>query len=101
MKKKKLTALGNIFIIGHQTSMFGRVFNLVPIDALSIAQVFVLQNNNRPGVDPLEGAESKRDEGSLDNIKRGEVLGELSSTDNLQVPEVPQIGKVFVITLYI
>lgn len=70
-----------------------------PPDVFGEAEMFVLQDGDRSGVQPLERSQLERPETRLHYVQRGEVVVERPPADDFQVPEVGQIGEVVVVGL--
>lgn len=86
-------------IVRQQTLVLRGLLDPRPIDTLRVTEILVLQDGDGARVDFLQRAEPERDQRRLHDVQRREILGQGSSSDHLEVPEVRQISEVLVIAL--
>lgn len=67
--------------------MLRTLLDLLPVDALSKAEVLVFQDGDRAGVDLLQRVEVQGLQRRLHNIERGEEIEQLTTANHFQVPE--------------
>lgn len=96
-----LTAFALVSIVWQKAFVFEWFLDSVPIDALRVAQIFVLQNGDRAGIDLLQRAKTEGYQGGLDDVQRREVFRERSATDHFEVPKVREVLEIFVVPLNI
>jgi hypothetical protein len=63
----------------------GRLFDRVPVDSVSIAQVSVLNDGNCSGVDLIQRPQTQGLERGFHDVQRREHLGQSPSTNVLQI----------------
>lgn len=68
--------------------MLRRFLDPGPIDTLRVAQILVLQNGYRAGINFLERAKPERDQRRFHYVQRRKVLGQSSSAYHLQISKI-------------
>ena len=90
--------LGRLVVVQHQVVRL-RLHDPLPVDAPGLAEVIVVQDRHATVADLTERLETEGLEGGPDNVEGGEVFGEVSAFDDLQVAEGREVGEVGMVSL--